>query len=93
MSEEKFSWWMGVIVIGMSLSFGLKFVGAWVGPTVAPSTDVIGAPIIINSVTSIQNKSGQLNVQMTRTKYFRLPVASGMNKIMKSDANGRGTWQ
>jgi len=84
---------MGVAVIGISLSFGLRFVGAWSGPTAGPSTDNIGAPIVINSITSVQNKSGQLNVQMIRTKYFKLPTVNGKNKIMKSDSNGRGTWQ
>lgn len=52
------AYWLGVIVVGLSLGLALQFVRAWTEPTVAPPGGNVGAPL--NTSINDQAKSGSL---------------------------------
>jgi hypothetical protein len=58
-----FAWWLGVVVVGISLGLALQFVRAWTEPTAPPPEGNVGAPINISSVDQTKGNatSGKIN--------------------------------
>lgn len=97
-----------VIVLALSLSFGLSYAYAWTAPTVSPPGGNVSAPINTSTTDQIKGTgtSGGLGVSglirgysnlvidgTIQTGAFNLPTGAGDGKVLTSDASGNASWR
>lgn len=69
---QNFTWWFGVIFVGVILGVSLQFTRAWTNPPSSPPADNLGAPV--NTSLNTQYKSGALGVGGVLRTYSNLYV-------------------
>jgi hypothetical protein len=69
---KNFTWWFGVIFMGVILGMSLQFTRAWTNPPSPPPVDNLGAPI--NTSLNTQYKSGALGIGGILKTYSNLYV-------------------
>lgn len=79
-----------LVVVGMSLGVGAKYVGAWTEPGSAPPNGNVAAPINASGITQTKAGTFQSGLDIVATRYLR--TTTGV-VIDSRDDSANGIWQ
>ena len=89
------TYWLGIVVLGVTLGLILQFARAWTEPSQAPPGGNVGAPI--NTGSQTQTKSGSLNVNGSGYGIYASDTGTGRYTYLGGSGaagyfNGNGGW-